>query len=400
MIDYKSILQTLEESKAPLDALLLGEKLAEKNLLPQNLKELIHKIGILNEQAYASMINKVIEDSVNGLNSTIMFDGKFNIQSKIVETKVYNGNISIYCLDKVRISLVGHTRETLEKFERLWPGFENKVLNLAALISYNRSQYAIVTSKAFEALKKEYKKANQGELKILRHKIQNNEGSDSIAISDGKTTYRYVIDLTKNVEDWSREEGKLTEDFIKGFQYQMEEAKRDQIKEMVTKLCRKFDIPEIEFHAIKQFDKPYDINLGQISVDFDLNDLKITKKFKEDFRNIAYMILTLRKCDTWYDKTNIDISFNLNFLFKEEREIEGSKYMLFESRVGNTKSKLIVFKDGKRMGKKSARKIINQLGYGRKFETPWDLLAYKKGCPMSQKAKDKIFNKYDITKFV
>jgi hypothetical protein len=364
--DYNNLLTILEQSREPLDALLLAEKLADKQSLGMDYKRGIEDLIERNTKLSHQAMDFIIKQEVRQLNYDLI--EKYNIN--------YNAVICSSSTGKYTISAYKHSMQAcilkgeFKYFEKDWKNFKKQVEKTSSIIAFNRQQYKPLIEKAFNKLCEEYSNTYNGRLSLSIDRTD--KDIDKVIISDSFTKCQLLISMTDQIVDWSEAEEQLINKMNNGFVYEQAQGKRDKINEWVISICQKYGLPEIQFNQIKNLSSEtyFDINNGIINININLSNISVMARLENDFRNAAFTIMSLRKCSTWYDKTNINISPNMNFKFKEEKILDRTTYNVFESRFGKYKSQLIIFKDGKRLTGRTLRKTIILLGYGRKAETP------------------------------
>lgn len=395
MLEYDLIIKYLEDSKEPLMALQVVEKLSGKNDIPYGIRCRLYKVQSDIDQLLTMTINNSIKEHIDSVNLLIRNDKEYNLIGNLLTIS----NNTIYCLDKMMFKFQNSSLEEYKRFINSFEEIKINTIELAKLISNNRNKFSPIITNAFNELKKHYCKSN--DMKLMMHSslaIKNKDGKDIIIISNGSAEFNCKINYTKNINNWEEIQKTITKTFFDGFKYQLNEAKKDQIKSYLYRICDKYDFPrfkQIDFKINKS--EAYNIKEGWINLNINLKDEKLMKKFEVELRNAISMILFLRSGENWFGKVNLNVGKDLCFNFEDEKNIDGKNYILYSSRIGKKKILLYTFCDGVQLKGNARKKVIEIFDKHKKIAgIPLDLYNYNKGLYVNnKKLSDKIAKKYN-----
>lgn len=392
MLEYDIIIKYLEESLEPLTALEVLEKLSGEHAMPYGIRNKVNRVIIDIQTILKAAIISAIKENVDSVNAFICNNENFNLKGKLLTIT----NLRVYCIDKIVFQFEEWSLNEYKRFINEFPNIKHDTLQLATLISSNRNKLAPLIQHAFNILRQDYPNYTFSLCSQLA--VSEQDGKEILIISNNNMQFKIVINYCIDNYNLETIKMQITNNFLDGFKYQINESKKDQIKSFLYRICDKYDLPRLNKINFKVNEKKaYNLQDGWINLNIDLNDEKLINKLEAELHNAITMILFLRNIDNWFGKGNINIGKDLYFNFIDEKIINNNTYTLYESRVNNNKILLHTFCNGQQLTGNARKKILELFNkHRKKNDIPWDLYYYNNGTYINnKKLTNKISKKYN-----
>ena len=125
---------------------------------------------------------------------------------------------------------------------------------------------------------------------------------------------------------------------------------------------------DLDFMIVERNEPLYDMEKGEVSAHFDVEDVQLKKQFSKELREKLRQIKYYSQIDNinHHNPKNVIIADIAHFRFLKQIENENEIYRLYESKLEKTKkSYLVLYRNGIKLKGRQRKRTLKEIGYGR-----------------------------------